>query len=339
MTGNAMTVASPAAPPSLGRAERWLFGAGIVGGVGVGGLGLASSFEALSAAARRWGFAHPWMLPVGIDVAIPTFTLANLLLIRMDMRLAWVRFVPWVLTLVTCWLNIAAGESLSAQIAHGTMPLLWVVLSEIAAHVYAVQIGAATGRRMERIRRSRWFLAPLSTFALWRRMVLWETTSYTTALTRERERQLTRADLRETYGRAWRRKAPRRQRILLQLGDLAPQGAAGDGQRPAICNGGGLGIPTMPAKPLRATADEGESKPRRARKTARGKAPARRTDEQLLSEAREKTAGWPMKKLNAEKIRTTLRIGPDRARALRDVLRSEREQATAPQGEPVGVGS
>ena len=58
----------------------------------------------------RWGFGEPWMLPVGIDVAIPVFTVANLLLIRMDMALAWVRFVPWVLTLITCGLNVAAGH-------------------------------------------------------------------------------------------------------------------------------------------------------------------------------------------------------------------------------------
>jgi hypothetical protein len=70
------------------------------------------------------------------------------------------------------------AHSLAAKMAHGTMPLLWVVFSEIAAHVYAVRIGAVTGRRMEKIRFSRWLLAPLSTFALWRRMTLWEVTSY-----------------------------------------------------------------------------------------------------------------------------------------------------------------
>jgi hypothetical protein len=147
------------------------------------------------------------MLPVGIDVAIPVFTAANLLLIRLDMRLAWVRWVPWALTLVTCWLIFAAGHSPSAKVAHGTMPLLWVALSEVAAHVYAVRIGAVTGARMERIRRSRWLLAPRSTFGLWRRMTLWEITGYREALEREKERQLARAGLRERYGRGWRRAA------------------------------------------------------------------------------------------------------------------------------------
>ncbi len=337
---SADTVRTAAVPPALGRAEKWLFGAAVAAGVGVGGLGLASSFEALSVAAERWGFAHAWMLPVGIDIAIPTFTLANLLLIRMDMRLAWVRFVPWVLTLVTCWLNIAAGHSLSAKVAHGTMPLLWVVLSEIAAHVYAVRIGAVTGRRMERIRRSRWCLAPVSTFVLWRRMVLWETTSYTDALTRERERQLARADLRETYGRAWRRKAPRRQRMLLKLGELtpaAPESAGGV----VICEGGNLGTPQVPAKPRRTAAPPPEEpKPSRARKPAKGRGPVRLSDEQLLTRAREKTAAWPVTDLTADRLRTTFRIAPDRARTLREALKAERaEQPNTAVPEPAGVAA
>ncbi|MER7660688.1 DUF2637 domain-containing protein [Streptomyces sp. NPDC096193] len=210
--------------PVLAKPEKVLLGTVAVTAAGVGVLGLASSFEAVSAAGARWGFATPWMLPVGIDVAIPVFTAANLLLIRVNMPLAWVRFVPWVLTLVTCWLNIAAGHSVSAKVAHGTMPLLWVVLSEIAAHVYAVRIGAATGRRMEKIRRSRWLLAFPSTFGLWRRMTLWEITSYTDALARERERQLARADLRDRHGRRWRSETSRRTRVLLKLGELAPAG-------------------------------------------------------------------------------------------------------------------
>jgi hypothetical protein len=324
-------------PPALGRAEKVLFGAAVAAGVGVGALGLGSSFEALSAAGARWGFAHAWMLPVGIDIAIPTFTLANLLLIRMDMRLAWVRFVPWVLTGVTCWLNIAAGHSLSAKVAHGTMPLLWVVLSEIAAHVYAVRIGAVTGRRMERVRRSRWVLAPLSTFALWRRMVLWETTSYTDALTRERERQLARAGLRETYGRGWRRKAPRRERMLLKLGELAPAGEGAVAARAVICDrGGNLGTPAVPVKPRRKAVapPPDQPKPTRARKPVRGgRAPARRSDAELLAQAREVTAGWPAERVTADAMRTALRIGPVRARSLRDALRAERT------GEPAGVGS
>jgi hypothetical protein len=53
-------------------------------------------------------------------------------------------------------------------------------------------------------------------------MILWEETSYRAALLRERDRVLARADLRETYGRRWRQKAPHRQRTLLRIGELVP---------------------------------------------------------------------------------------------------------------------
>ncbi|HEX4813518.1 MAG TPA: hypothetical protein VFV66_12290, partial [Nonomuraea sp.] len=72
-------------------------------------------------------------------------------------------------------------------------------------------------------RRSRWLLAPLPTFALWRRMVLWEIRSYPDALGRERDRILAKTDLQDRYGRLWQFKAPRRERALYRLGELAPK--------------------------------------------------------------------------------------------------------------------
>jgi len=305
--------------PPLSRQERVLLAVVGIAGIGVGALGFAASFDAVSAAGAQWGFQYPWMLPVGIDAAVPVFTVANLLLIRMNMPLAWVRFVPWVLTLVTCWLNIAAGHSLSAKVAHGTMPLLWVVLSEVAAHVYAVKIGAVIGRRMERIRRSRWLLAPLSTFALWRRMTLWEITSYADALGRERERQLARAELRERHGRRWRSKTPHRERVLLKLGDQAPVSAAEPEAVPAPPH-----LEEPKQEHDQAEEPKAESKPRR--RPARAAKPGRKVRgfEELLTEAREVTADWPEERLKAEPIRQALRCGARHARSLRDALKAER---------------
>ncbi|MZE52890.1 DUF2637 domain-containing protein [Streptomyces sp. SID5770] len=291
-----------------------LAGIGALAAAGVGALGLISSFDAVSAAALRWGFGEPWMLPVGIDVAIPVFTVANLLLIRMDMALAWVRFVPWVLTLITCGLNVAAGQGMWAKLAHGTMPLLWVVFSEIGAHIYAVRIGAATGRRMDKIRASRWLLAFPSTFSLWRRMTLWEITSYADALSREKERQLARADLRETYGWRWRSKTPRRERVLLRLGELAPDGAVEEPeQAPAV----------PPVPPPAEGPDERKPRKRTTRQKPKGAKPPRSAAE-LLAEARELTADWPLAGLNAEAIRTALHCSAANSRVLRDELLAER---------------
>ncbi|MFC8345224.1 DUF2637 domain-containing protein [Streptomyces sp. NPDC057280] len=304
--------AAPSGVPPLTRPEMGLAGIGALAAAGVGALGLISSFDAVSAAALRWGFGEPWMLPVGIDVAIPVFTVANLLLIRMDMALAWVRFVPWVLTLITCGLNIAAGQSLSARVAHGTMPVLWVVFSEIGAHIYAVRIGAATGRRMEKIRFSRWLLAFPSTFALWRRMTLWEITSYSEALAREKERQLARADLRERYGRRWRSQTPRRERVMLRMGDLAPTTALPVDPEPE---------PEQAPQELKAEAPKAPRK-----RPARSKAKTQRTFEELLTEARKETEGWSDGELTADRIRTAVHVSQANARILRDTLKAERAE-------------
>ncbi|MCX4531926.1 DUF2637 domain-containing protein [Streptomyces sp. NBC_01669] len=309
MTTTTQTPDRPAVPP-LTHPEMGLAGVGALAAAGVGALGLISSFDAVSAAALRWGFSAPWMLPVGIDLAIPVFTVANLMLIRMDMALAWVRFVPWALTLVTCGLNVSAGQGTWAKVAHGTMPLLWVVFSEIAAHIYAVRIGAVTGRRMDKIRASRWLLAPLSTFALWRRMTLWEVTSYGDALARERERLLARAELRERHGRLWRSKTPRPERVLLKLGEL------------------NLASEAVPSAPDLTPEDKPpvESKPSAKRPTRRtaGKANTKRSPDEILSEARATTAGWTDAELTADRIRAAVHVSQATARILRDTLKSER---------------
>ncbi|MGX1907599.1 DUF2637 domain-containing protein [Streptomyces phaeochromogenes] len=206
--------------PPLSTWERRGVELTALGGVGVGGLGFYASFDAVSAKALEWGFDEPWVLPTAIDSAIPVFTGAYLFLIRMDMGLWWARLVPWVLSLITCALNVAAGNSLWSKVAHGAMSLLWVGVSEIAAHTYAVRIGAATGRRrrrMDKVRWSRWMLSPLPTFLLWRRMKLWELVSYDEVLKLEEERLIYQAQLRARFGRAWRRKAPVQALLPLQL--------------------------------------------------------------------------------------------------------------------------
>ncbi|EFL01654.1 predicted protein [Streptomyces sp. SPB78] len=310
--------------PPLTRPEMGLAGAGALSAAGVGALGLVSSFDAVSTAPAQWGFTSPWMLPVGIDLAIPVFTVANLLLIRLDMALAWVRFVPWVLTLITCGLNVAAGQGVWAKVAHGAMPLLWVVFSEIGAHVYSVRIGAATGRRMEKIRRSRWLLAPLSTFALWRRMTLWEITSYGDALTRERERVLARARLRELYGRRWRRRTPRTERVLLRLGEIAPADevapvapVAEDAAPPAALPAPSPAPELPPVPPT----------PPAPRKTTRKKTASKstpRTADEVLTEARKLTHAWPDAALTADALRRELHCSAAASRTVRDTLRAER---------------
>ncbi len=220
--------------PVLSGQELVMVAAIVLAAATVSTLGLLSSYTALETKALEWGWHWPWLLPIGIDVAIPAFTGANLVLIRMGMELRWIRWVPRALTAVTVYLNWNASDSLEGRIGHAALTLLWVIFSEIASHVYATRIGAVTGKkRMEAVRRSRWILAPIPTARLRRRMILWEITSYEEALTRLQEQTYLRAQLKEKYGRKWRKKAPLEQRMTLKLGSapaaladtLAPEGA------------------------------------------------------------------------------------------------------------------
>ncbi|MFD3567411.1 DUF2637 domain-containing protein [Streptomyces sp. NPDC058667] len=207
--------ASAGSSLSWSRGEKWLLRSGIASGVGVGTLGLASSYKALeekaakAAAEGGWGWGeYAWMLPVGVDLGILTFSIVNLLLVKAEKPLAWVKWVPRALTVVTIVLNWNTGATTEGKLGHAALAALWVVLSEIAAHLYAAHIGRLRNRRqMERIRFSRWFYQPVSSARVNRLMKSWEITSYEEALERDRQLMVYRSGLRKEYGRLWRFKA------------------------------------------------------------------------------------------------------------------------------------
>ncbi|MEE1783048.1 DUF2637 domain-containing protein [Streptomyces sp. SP17BM10] len=208
----------------LARWEKWLAGAGAALAVGVSTIGLVASYKAveakaaLPAAEGGWGWEEPWMLPVAVDLAILAFSIVNLLLIRWEREAAWVKWVPRALTGLTIWLNWQAGASGTAAAGHAGLAALWVVFSEIAAHLYAGHIGRLRGRvRMDGIRPSRWLLSPIATAQIARQMKLWEITSYTQALELEKSRQVYAELLTQRHGKKWRRKASRPELMPITL--------------------------------------------------------------------------------------------------------------------------
>jgi hypothetical protein len=190
-------------------------------------LGFVNSFTAVMRAAAESFGRLAFTVPLGIDLGIAIFAALDIVLARLDMRVRWLRLIPWSLTAATVYLNVASEHTMFGRIAHAVLPGLWVIAVEVAAHVVRVRAGIEAGTRMESIRASRWVLAPWPTLKLWRRMVLWEIRSYPAALRRERDRLLSLTDLQDTYGRiGWRWKAPRRTRALYRLGELTPAPAA-----------------------------------------------------------------------------------------------------------------
>jgi hypothetical protein len=189
----------------------------------LGLLGFVNSFAAVMVAAAPSFGRLAFTVPLGIDLGIAIFAALDIVLARLDMRVRWLRLIPWTLTAATVYLNVASEHTAFGRIAHAVLPGLWVAAVEVGAHVVRIRAGIEAGTRMESIRPSRWVLAPWPTLKLWRRMVLWEIRSYPDALMRERARVLALTDLQDTYGRwAWRRNAPRRVRALYRLGELTP---------------------------------------------------------------------------------------------------------------------
>jgi hypothetical protein len=185
-------------------------------------IGMYVSFQTVYEYVRPWFHGTAWAVPVAIDVAILVFSAADLLLSYWRMAKPSMRLIPWAFTAATIWLNWQAGGPVPIRIAHAAMPALWVLFCEYARHVLAARVGLIDGARMEKVRRSRWLLAPISTARLRRRMILWEITSYRRALELEAERHAELARLEMTYGRDWRRHAPPHERLATKLAAIAP---------------------------------------------------------------------------------------------------------------------
>lgn len=289
--------ATTSQPERLGSTERLAAGAVVAMLAGLGVIGAVVSFASVVTAVEPSFGRLAWTVPVGVDLGIAVFTALDLLLVRVGMRMRFLRVVPWALVGVTIYLNVAGEDHLVGAVAHGVLPLLWVLAIEVGAHVLRSWAGlhgneddAAAERRargrMDRVRLSRWLLAPASTAALWRRMKLWEERSYPRALTRERDRVLARCDLQDEFGRiAWRWHAPRRQRALYRLGELAPASAL---PAPAATDGPPMTAVTGAVAPARGgpSRRRGAAPPTSRRRTTAERKPTATSDE-LLAVARE----------------------------------------------------
>src|SRR5262249_55144412 len=134
----------------------------VVGGLvaAIGLLGFVNSFARVKAAASDSFGWFAFTVPIGIDLGIAVFSALDIVLARLDMRIRWLRLIPWSLTGATVYLNVAGERSVFGVVAHAMLPALWVAAVEVAAHVVRVRAGLAAGTRMDSVRLSRWLLAP-----------------------------------------------------------------------------------------------------------------------------------------------------------------------------------
>ncbi len=227
----------------VSRGHHVLAGVVVTGAVVIAGIGFAGSYAAVRDLALDKGFGKfSNVFPIGIDAGI-------VVLLALDLLLTWIR-IPFPLLRQTAWLLTAATIAFNGAAAwpdpvgvgmHAVIPILFVVSVEAARHAVGRIADITADRHMESVRITRWLLAPVPTFRLWRRMKLWELRSYEEVIRLEQDRLVYQARLRARYGRAWRRKAPveslmplRLARYGVPLADTAPAGLAAAGLEPSV---------------------------------------------------------------------------------------------------------
>uniref|UniRef100_UPI003B63ED3C DUF2637 domain-containing protein n=1 Tax=Streptomyces sp. NRRL F-5650 TaxID=1463868 RepID=UPI003B63ED3C len=202
-------------PKSSDRARLTPLQRRLVAGVAVGAvaimlIGFIGSYAAVRTLAEAKDFgAFAVLFPIGVDAGILVLLALDLLLTWLRMPLPLLRHIAWLLTAATIAFNGAAawGDPVGVGM-HAVIPILFVAVVEAARHAIGTAADISAARHMESVRLSRWLLAPVRTFLLWRRMKLWELRSYDDVIRLEQERLVERLRLRAEYGRRWRRKAP-----------------------------------------------------------------------------------------------------------------------------------
>jgi hypothetical protein len=209
-----------------------------VAAVTIAGIGFLGSYTAVRELAIQQGFGRfSTVFPIGIDVGI-------IALLALDLLLSWLR-IPFPLLRQTAWLLTVATIAMNAASAwprplgvgmHAVIPLLFVVIAEAGRHAISRLAKLSDSRRMESVRLMRWVLSPTRTFAMWRRMMLWEIRSVDEAIRLEQMRLAYAMLLEDAYGKKWARTAPRSTLLPLRLAklgvpiyDTAHQGLAAGG--------------------------------------------------------------------------------------------------------------
>jgi hypothetical protein len=184
--------------------------------LGLAGLAFRGMFSSVSVEMVPFFGRLSWIVPIGVDLGIVILILVGILLEWLAMPMPGLRLVAAFFMGCTMWLNaVAAHGSPAGIIGHLSLPVLFIACVEAVRHAVRRRSGLAAGLVREGVPLARWALAPVPTFLLWRRMVLWQETSYIRALDREQLRRRTLASLRAAYGGDWRRKAD--QSVVWQL--------------------------------------------------------------------------------------------------------------------------
>jgi hypothetical protein len=139
----------------------------------IAGIGMAASFHTVSLEMTPgFGRAWAWTVPATIDLAVASFSLLEVVLVRLSMPHLLARLAVYAATAATVYLNVrvANGHGHAQQLAHAAMPAIWVIYIELLRG--AAKFIAVRERGSGRHSPGQWILAPRTTFTDWRQGVL-----------------------------------------------------------------------------------------------------------------------------------------------------------------------
>jgi hypothetical protein len=284
----------------------------------------------------------PRLVPAGIDGGLVGTVLLDIVLTWIGSPVWWLRWLARFLTVGTVAANGAAGWPDPVAVGlHIAAPLMMLAMVEAARSVLLRRTGEASGGHRESIPLARWLLAPWPTWLLWRRMVLWQVTSYRTALETEQRRLRALYRLRDRYGSDWQSCVADdlawmlREGVLLE--DALAQVESLTGPEPPA-SGRALDCVVSRSAPAGAARQPGAVAPDdsadqagpvgsgAADRSAEAGLPlafADRPDEELVTDM---CLRWPGARPSRESVRTTYRIGAGRARRIVDQWRIARHR-------------
>lgn len=148
------------------------------------------SFWNLRDAAAAQGWHSPWLLPLIIDLGIPTYVIVDHVIVSLGWHSRLARGAAWGFAGLTIALNgaVVTNASLLWRLTAAAMPAVWVLGIETLRLLWRV-LRKDPETRPAAIPAGRWLAAPAPTFFMWRRMRLHNVTSYAVMAAREDARQ------------------------------------------------------------------------------------------------------------------------------------------------------
>lgn len=329
-------------PVTPHRGQTALLVAIVVGAAAVAVLaGILSYRTLIHWATPAYGPFSPLFAAI-VDVGMVVFALATLYKVLRRHSKLGVRLATHLLAGLSILYNALAGAGVESIMQHATPPLVLMISVETV-------IGILHRRQQEvapdldRIRPARWLLAPISTAAIRRRMVLWEVPSYRAAMEIDRERIARKIRLKREYNAVWWFAVPRDARIQLKLDMLDMAARNHTPQEPATApvpgtrtkRRAGAATKSLPV-PTLAVAGTGDTTPRTVDAGTAAAAPRRGSavsDDVLLDALERLQAGLPLADgtavSNQKDIARRYRVRPARVSALNQQLKAKQEMALA----------